>query len=253
LGFTVDISGPPSDVVVVFIHGSLDRSAGMSRLSRLAAVTHTTLRYDRRGYGRQRQHGGPFTVAGNVDDLEEILQGRTAVLVGHSYGGNIALAAAERLGEQIVGVSTYETPLAWSEWWPQNSAGGTALTLTDPSEAAEAFMIRMIGEGRWNQLPQKTREERREEGRALTGELSHLRIAAPWNGDNITCRVLCGHGTKGSQHHIDGTPRLAAMVRGDVVVIANAGHGAPISHPREFHQLLVQPHLVGNGTLMVTS
>jgi len=189
--------------VVVFIHGSLDRSAGMSRLSRLAAVTHTTLRYDRRGYGRQRQHGGPFTVAGNVDDLEEILQGRTAVLVGHSYGGNIALAAAERLGEQIVGVSTYETPLAWSEWWPQNSAGGTALTLSDPSEAAEAFMIRMIGEGRWN--------------------------------------------------HIDGTPRLAAMVKGDVVVIANAGHGAPISHPREFHQLLVQPHLVGNGTLMVTS
>lgn len=249
----VDISGPASDVVVLFIHGSLDRSAGMSRLSRLACATHTALRFDRRGYGRQRAHPGPFTVAGNVDDVVEVLGGRMAVLIGHSYGGNVALAAAERLGNQVLGVSTYETPLAWCDWWPQGSAGAAAVKATEPAQAAETFMIRMIGEKRWSELPQKTKDERRQEGRALQGELSDLRQRAPWNGDKISCRVLCGVGTRGSQHHIDGTPRLANMVNGEVVVIDNAGHGAPISHPREFHQLLVEPHLAGSGTLMVTS
>lgn len=249
----VDNAGPTSEVVVMFIHGSLDRSAGMARLARLAQRTHSTLRFDRRGYGRLREHSGPFTVAGNTDDVVTILNGRNAVLVGHSYGGNIALATAERLGSQIRGVTTYETPLSWFDWWPQGSAGGAAIA-AQPEDAAETFMIRMIGEKRWNELPQATKDQRRQEGRALTGELRDLRVGPPWNADNIVCPVICGHGTRGQPHHIDGAPKLALMLRnGESRVIEGAGHGAPISHPKEFFELLVKPHLEGNGTFTVTS
>ena len=225
----------------------------MARLSRLTSKTHQTIRFDRRGYGRHLEHEGPFTVAGNTDDVVELVGNRPAVLIGHSYGGNIALSAAEKLGRQVLGVSTYETPLSWMDWWPRDSAGGAALTV--PSElAAETFMIRMIGERRWAELPERTRDQRRSEGRALTSELGHLRQAPPWNSENILCPVLCGRGTKGAPHHLRASSQLAHMFAvGNERVIDGAGHGAPISHPQEFYEALIRPHLAGNGTLTVTS
>lgn len=249
----VDVSGPDSNVLVVLIHGSLDRSAGMARLARLTSKTHQTIRFDRRGYGRHADHNGPFTASGNTDDVIQLVGGRSVVLIGHSYGGNIALSAAEKLGQQVVGVSTFETPMSWLEWWPKDSAGGAALA-AESKQAAETFMIRMIGEKRWNDLPERTRQQRRDEGRALTGELGDLRLKAPWNANNIACPVLCGRGTKGAPHHIEAPKRLAEMFsHGEEVVIEGAGHGAPISHPQEFFNLLILPHLVGSGTLTVIS
>ncbi len=249
----VDISGPETEVLVVLIHGSLDRSAGMARLSRLTSKTHQTIRFDRRGYGRHQEHDGPFTVAGNANDVVELVGTRRAVLIGHSYGGNVALSAAEQLGTQVVGVSTYETPLSWLEWWPRDSAGGAALTVS-PELAAETFMIRMIGEKRWGELPDRTKEQRRSEGQALTGELGHLRQHTPWNADNISCPVLCGRGTRGAPHHLRASGHLAQLfANGAERIIEGAGHGAPISHPQDFFDLLIQPHLAGNGTFTVTS
>lgn len=252
LGEVVE-TGPDSEVIVVFVHGSLDRGAGMARLAREAQRTHRTVRFDRRGYGANLDHPGPFDVPGNADDVVQIMDGRPAVLVGHSFGGNIALAVAERVPHLVRGVTTYETPLSWLDWWPQNSAGGSALQAS-PEDAAETFLVRMIGQQRWEQLPQKTKDQRRAEGKALRGELLDLRERAPWNAGSVVCPVLCGHGTRGMDHHIKGTPRLAEMLpHGTVVALDDAGHGAPVSHPREFHELLVRPHLEGSGTFNVTS
>ncbi len=44
--------------LAVLIHGSMDRSAGMLKLSRRLDDTYHVLRYDRRGYGRSRPHPG---------------------------------------------------------------------------------------------------------------------------------------------------------------------------------------------------
>lgn len=249
----IDVSGPDSDVLVVLIHGTLDRSAGMARLSRLTSRTHQTIRFDRRGYGRNVDHPGPFTVEENVNDVVAIVGNRPVVLIGHSFGGNVALGAAEQLGKQVVGVSTYETPLSWCEWWPRDTAGGTALAV-DSADAAETFMIRMIGQKRWDNLPVGTQNQRRREGRALTGELGDLRKTAPWHGEKILCPVLCGRGTRGAPHHVKAAGVLADMVvRGRECVIEEAGHGAPISHPQAFFDLLIEPHLEGSGTFTVTS
>ena len=124
----------------------------------------------------------------------------------------------------------------------------------DPADAAEAFLVRMIGRDRWNQLPEKTKNQRRREGRALRDELSNLRIRPPWDAESIGIPVLCGHGTHGTEHHIVGARRLASMLpNAQVVSVQDAGHGAPITHPGEFHSLLVVPHLEGKGTLTLIS
>ncbi|HTH07213.1 MAG TPA: alpha/beta fold hydrolase, partial [Ilumatobacteraceae bacterium] len=82
-GINSDTAGDPANPLVVLIHGSMDRGAGMLRLSRRLDHDHHVLRYDRRGYGRS-SHRGPFTIAQHVADLEELLAGERAVLVGHS-------------------------------------------------------------------------------------------------------------------------------------------------------------------------
>ena len=53
----------------------------------------------------------------------ELLDGRRALVFGHSYGGNVALAAAARHPELVVAVAVYETPLSWLDWWPGTTAG----------------------------------------------------------------------------------------------------------------------------------
>ena len=101
----------------------MDRSAGMLKLSRRLDEDFRVLRYDRRGYGRSFPHDGPFTMDAQVADLVGLLAGRRAVLVGHSYGGNVALATADHHPDLVAGVAVYETPLSWEPWWPGTTAG----------------------------------------------------------------------------------------------------------------------------------
>jgi len=238
-------SGPESDVLVVLIHGSLDRSGGMALLARHVQGSHRVLRYDRRGYGRSWPHPGPFTVDNQVEDLAFLIGDRKAVLIGHSFGGNIALSTSVQLASHVVGVSTYETPLSWMEWWPGTTAGAMAVSSSE-SEAAENFMVRLIGHKRWNDLPERTRQERRREGSALVGELTALRTNAPWSVEQITCPVLCGFGSQGMKHHAEGARWLASNLQNArLVELGNAAHGAPMTHPLQFVAELVMPHFEG--------
>ena len=247
--FDVFESEHRSSVVVVLVHGSLDRAAGMARLYRLIAPNINVVRYDRRGYGSRWDHTGPFNVDGNVDDVEAILAGRKAIVIGHSYGGQVALAAADRLGDQVLGVSVYETPLSWMPWWPTDTAGAIGVS-AGPQDAAEAFMVRMIGQDRWNGLPDKTKKERRREGPALVGELSALRDGPSWDPKAVKCPVLGGIGSFASQHHVKANEWLcSSLPHATRCVIEGAGHGAHQSHAQQFFQQLVLPHIDAVGTL----
>lgn len=244
-GPSVASDGVQAGPILVLIHGTLDRMSGMAKLVRRASETHDVLRFDRRGYGDSWEHPGPFTVAGNVDDVVRLIDGRDAVLVGHSFGGNVALAAAALLGEQVVGVSTYETPVSWHDWWPKDSAGGRGVA-AGPERAAESFMVALIGSDAWNRLPEKTREARRREGRALVEELGTLRESPAWDPGLVTCPVIVGRGTRAPEHHVRGANWIADALSGATsVIIEGAGHGAHVSHPEEFFRLLIEPHFTG--------
>ena len=108
-GVWAEEAGDPEHPLVVVIHGSMDRSAGMLKLSRRLDADFRVLRYDRRGYGRSFPHPGPFTMDAQVEDLVGLLAGRKAVLIGHSYGGNVALATADHHPDLVAGVAVYET------------------------------------------------------------------------------------------------------------------------------------------------
>ena len=223
---------------VTLIHGSLDRSAGLLKLSRRLVRSCRVTRYDRRGYGRSTPSGGPFTVSEHVADLRSLLHqvepaGGASLLVGHSYGGNVALALAEQCPELVAGVVTYETPLSWMEWWPNDSAGTDALGwLDDPPAAAERFMRRLIGDERWERLPESTRRSRRTEGTAMVGELLDLRARPAWNAEHVGVPVLAMHGEFGQEHHRLAAEWIAEQVPdGNLACLPGARHPGPNTHP----------------------
>ncbi len=254
-GYTAPIhseeAGDPQHPLVALVHGAMDRSAGMLRLSRRLDHDFRVLRYDRRGYGRSVPHLGPFDMGSQVDDLVALLAGRPAVVIGHSYGGNVALAAAALHPELVLGVAIYETPLSWEPWWSGASTGASAVErASDPAAAAEDFMRRVVGDERWEALPERTRATRRTEGLAMVSELADLRSQRPWNPDEISVPVWLGYGSDALPQHRRGMPYAASLIsRAHLVELDGCGHMAPNTHPDMFRHLLVDPLLHELGLL----
>ena len=237
-GLWVEEAGPDDAPLVVFVHGSLDRAASFSKLVRRLRDLHTVV-YDRRGHRGLDRRRTSVTVASQVDDLLFVMQERPAVVVGHSYGGNIALAAAPARPDLVRTVVVFEAPMPWADWWPPTSGGYSIVKQSradeDPADISERFMRRMIGDERWERLPATTRESRRAEGPALIGEIVDLARMAPYDAAAIVVPVVTARGENGAAHHRQSTELLfSTLANPTMVTINDAGHGAHTTHPDEF-------------------
>ncbi len=208
--------------LVALVHGSMDRSGGMLRLRRLLQPAHRVLRYDRRGYARSLPTGPPSSFTQQVDDLADLLAGRPAVLVGHSFGGLVCLALAERSPDLVPAVVTYEAPKMWAPWWPGSTPGSVVAAAgrgpgagdgldEGAEEAAEWFLRRMIGDEMWERLPPAMRAERRAEGATLVAEMRSVRPPAPPPVDPaaVTVPVVVARGSEARPHHRRAADELA--------------------------------------------
>jgi pimeloyl-ACP methyl ester carboxylesterase len=237
--------------LVVLVHGSLDRSASFARVLRRLDDLHTVV-YDRRGYHRSRW-ALPInaTLSGHIDDLLAVIDGRPAVVIGHSYGGDVALGAALRNGKNrsIGAVAAYEPPMPWLDLWPKRPAAsdGQALSAapdststddagTDDAEAAERFFRRMVGDAAWDRLPEKGRAERRADGPALAAELNAIRIAeAPFDVTAMTIPAIFARGENSSPRHRQSVAWLVEHTPdAELVEFPGATHGAHLTHPDAF-------------------
>ncbi len=247
-------TGPADAPLVVLVHGSMDRSSSFAKVVRRLGDLRV-LRYDRRGYARSLRVGGPYDLGSHADDLIGLLEDRPAVVVGHSLGGDIALAAATRRPDLVLAVAAFESPMSWEPWWPGSTAGSVAVHAATrggatTADAAERFLRRMIGDRVWERLPAATRHERRAEGTCLVGELADLRRGVPYDLDVLRAHgipVVAACGTESADHHRRAAVELARRSGGDLVEVAGAGHGAHASHPDEFAALVRRT--VALGTL----
>jgi lipase len=242
-GLHVVRSGPEhgAGLRVVIVHGAMDRSTSFGRTVRFLDDVEV-IRYDRRGYGKSIDLG-VGTMADHVADLAAVLDGGPAAVVGHSIGGVVALALAQQRPDLVPSVAAFEAPMAWADWWPSGSAGGSALAgAADGDEAevgavaAERFMRGMIGQHRWERLPPWTRAARRDEGLALLADLRSLRTdEPPYEATALTQPVTAAYGTESRPHHIKAAVELARMApRSELVIFDGSDHGAHLTHPKEF-------------------
>jgi pimeloyl-ACP methyl ester carboxylesterase len=233
---------------VVLVHGTMDRSTSFHAVMGMLSDC-SVLAYDRRGYARSRFAEPPATsLADHVDDLVELLDGRPAVVAGHSYGADVALAAAQRRPDLVRAVAAFEAPMPWIPEWPEDTAGGEALRAAlrggDPAAAVEAFLRRMIGDEAWEMLPLRAKEDRRGEGEALLNDMRSLR-RDPASGEGpldpaaVKVPVVVGHGSRSRAHQVDNAKRLHGLLPdAELVVIDGAAHGAHASHPEAFADLV---------------
>ncbi len=231
--------------VVVLVHGSLDRSASFARVLRRLGDLHTVV-YDRRGYHRSRG-ALPLntTLDGHVDDLLAVIDDRPSVVVGHSYGGDIALGAALGDGNTpILSVAAYEPPMPWLDVWPTSArvaagpiAGGSDAGSPDTDgAAAERFFRRMVGDAAWERLPEDGKRARRADGPALAAEMRSIRSEeAPFDVARLTVPAVFGRGGDSVGRHRDTVGWLVEHTPGaELVEIGGARHGAHLTHPDAF-------------------
>lgn len=225
---------------IVFVHGTMDRSAGLRRSVR-AVQPVGVLTYDRRGYARSLGAGGASTsMDEQVADLLGMVDAVTTgpvVAVGHSLGALIALHAAVRHPDRVLSVGAWEPPMPWFDWYRADAEdAGIVGDDEDPADAAERFMRVMIGNRLWERLPRSFREERRSEGVTLRADLAL--VADPTSVldlSTVAVPVVAGCGSESSERFRRSAATVAAEVQGATLhEVEGATHGAHLTHSVEF-------------------
>ncbi len=244
--------------VVVLVHGSLDRAASFGRAARrlgdLGVVT-----YDRRGYQDSRDAPISDDLAVHIDDLvliaaayaRERAAGAGVVAVGHSVGATIVLGAAVCAPGTLRAVGAYEPSMPWLGFHRHGTPGSRTRSdaAADPGIEAERFFRRMVGDAAWERLPEARREGRRADGPALLADLRAIRTAAPFDVTTLSVPTIVSSGGPSSfPHHRDTADWLASHVQAvRRATIADAGHGAHLSHPDAFAALVREVVALGAG------
>jgi len=216
----------------------MDRHSSFAKLQARLAPTCEVLLYDRRGYAQSR-YAEPAAagIDDHVEDLRGLLHGRRAVLVGHSYGGDVALALAERHPELVVAAVVFEPPLPWLDLWhfPEAPGAQPPWAAPDPAEAAERFTRRVLGDRRYEQIPAATRAEMVKDGPALVAELTAIRRdPPPFDPGRVEVPVAVVFGSETAERHQRGAEWLAARLPHAVAhMIEGAGHHGHRTHAEE--------------------
>ena len=221
----------------------MDRATSFAKVRRrLVEAGHDVLAFDRAGYGTRVDAplpSGRGRIGGDVDDLLELLDGRPAVVIGHSFGGHVAMAAAIRRPDLLPAIGVFETPVAWMPWWPPDTSGGLAVAAAEtgtPADAAEAFMRSIVGDDVWSRLPPSTKDARRAEGPALLADMADIRTPPPpYDPTEVGVPVVVGRGSESKGQHLRGTQALLELLPdAELHVIEGATHGAHAGDPEGF-------------------
>jgi pimeloyl-ACP methyl ester carboxylesterase len=231
---------PPT---VVFVHGSMDRGASFKKAVNYLGH-YSTLIYDRRGYGKSRGLDPAVSdgVAGNVKDLKQLTNNLgDFILVGHSFGGVIALTFAQDAPVNLKALLVYEPPLSFMPWWHDSDAPTMFSETGTPEMRVDIFMTRMLKE-RWINASDRAKAKRFSEAPALVADLSRLRYEPPpFDPANIQLPVLLARGSEShARHHRAASWLLKGLVNAKEVVVAGAGHTLHSSDPQKFAGLIIE-------------
>ncbi|HUN31401.1 MAG TPA: alpha/beta hydrolase [Trebonia sp.] len=163
------------DALVVLVHGVLDRGRSFSQVGALLSADCRLAWYDRRGYGASADAAGvPADIDAHIADLVTVLDGRRAVVVGHSFGGVIATGAAVRAPQNVEALVLYESVMGWAPQWDDRML---RRLLWGP-EPEQAGLRLMLGE-RYESMSAEARARLLPQARAFVKEERSTRGARP--------------------------------------------------------------------------
>lgn len=233
--------GPP----LLLLHATLSSSAQLRPLADRLVTRFTVVAVDRRGSGESRPPESvppqPIDVAVHVEDLTAILESERlgpVLVVGHSYGGCLALELAARRPDLVAGAWVFEPP--YGPIGPPSVRAALAdvgrRTIAAGDEggtgaAAEAFLAEVAGHKSVALLSPAALQQVRSSGRSALADATLLGLD-PDGLARIRCPVSLAGGTSSPPFYAQLLTALAETIRGAATErIDGAGHAAPISNP----------------------
>ncbi|MBI2395198.1 MAG: alpha/beta hydrolase [Deltaproteobacteria bacterium] len=237
---------------VVMIHSSGMSSRQWRGLARVLSSTHRAVAPDLLGYGGTGGWNGSenFELAEDLAVVVSVARAldRSVHLVGHSYGGMLALNAARALGaDRVRSIAAYE-PVAWGVARPDPLVRADLAQFGDrfftpeyggTSDWYRQFVDYWNGPGTWDAMPPEQRDAFLAVGRKVSAEVRRLcfdptpadayrEIAAP-------TLILSGARSPAAERRVCEI-LVETMPRAELVTIAGAGHMGPLTHADEVNR-----------------
>ena len=241
---------------VLLIHSGGLNSRQWRNLEAMLTPRFRVLAPDLLGYGNSGPwpEGEPFHFLQDVEYLESLLvpDGEPVHLVGHSYGGLLALQLAIRHPELVRSIAVYE-PVAFGvldeveDADARNAVGAVRWDWEPGPGGTDEAWLRMFidwwnGAGSWDRMGEQTRMTFRAVGWKLYQEVLSLTTdrtdRATYATISVPTLILGGELTPLTERRV--VERLgAALPQATVRVFPGVGHMGPISHAPIINEAIV--------------
>jgi pimeloyl-ACP methyl ester carboxylesterase len=215
----------PGDVgapVVLLIHGLTDSVESFAGMVAELTPDHTVVTYDRRGWGRSRDDAPPTSLADHAQDAIDVLDGRRATIVGHSYGGVVAMMTAVLRPDLVASLAIFEPTVPFTDWWPDYDE------MMERSAGLKDLFVR------WNTgQPRRTPEQRASDEASMARDFSFV-ATPPFDFADVQVPCIVGGSVDTTPWDYQSAERLSELLDADIVVFHDAGHTVHRTHARDF-------------------
>jgi esterase len=227
---------------IVLLHATLSASIQLGGLARLLAARGPVFALDRRGSGESVVPAPrPLDVAVHVADLAALLDAQKvarAIVVGHSFGADVALEAAARIPGRVSAVVAWEPPYGPLADARTRAGFAAVATATERAHAAggaaaaaAAFLDGVAGKGAWGALTDRARAFLAAQGDGAYADAA-LNGLDPAGLAGITAPVTVLTGGASDPFYAPIARAVVERIPGaHLVVLAGLFHTAPITDP----------------------
>jgi pimeloyl-ACP methyl ester carboxylesterase len=226
---------------IVCIHGSSSSAAVWGDAGAELATRGRTIVYDRRGCSRS-ERPEPYTtnVHQQADDaaaLIDALAAAPAIVIGRSYGGEIAIDLALRYPDRVRALALLESALlsmspTGTRWAADLEQRVAAAAEVDMGTVAETFLRNVLGDATWEAFPEPAKQMFTFNGPAILAEFrgGRLDVGAEQLG-TIAHPTLLVAGKDSPPAFAEVTELMAAAMPAARVEWIEGGHLINPAHP----------------------
>ena len=238
----------PEFDAILLLHATLSNGRQLEPLARLLAERTAVLVPDRRGSGASSLvRPGPVPLDEQVADMLALLDAEgvaRAAVVGHSFGGLLAVALAASAPDRVATVVAYEPPLVQAlgaaelgELVGLGPRVAAAYASGGAPAAAEVFLRAIGSSAMLDGLPAAQRSALLARGDSVIADLGFLDRAA-LDPSRIVCPVTIVTGEASEQFYAAIAAALGkAIATAGHMVVAGARHDGPITQPARFAEI----------------